>query len=131
MSTYTERHKKYEHSKRGRETKRKRMNPYMKLYRKTHPEKMKEWNKRLYTKRKEKINLLKIERGGKCEICGYNEYLGALDFHHKNNKEKSFAIGHRRGFSIDKLREEVKKCALLCANCHREVEAGITKLKDS
>jgi hypothetical protein len=28
---------------------------------------------------------------------------------------------------MDALREEAKKCALLCANCHAEVEAGYTE----
>jgi hypothetical protein len=54
---------------------------------------------RAVAKRRRKIKTLAIEyKGGKCQVCGYNKYQGALDLHH------------------------------FCANCHREIEAGITQL---
>ena len=61
------------------------------------------------------------EMGGKCQICGYNKCPAALQFHHKNPEEKEFSIS---GYTINlnKLRDEAKKCILLCANCHAEVE---------
>jgi len=31
-------------------------------------------------------------KGGKCDICGYDKYVGALEFHHENQKEKDFEI---------------------------------------
>ena len=37
-------------------------------------------------------NILIQEKGGKCEICGYNNCLGALDFHHLNPSEKDYNI---------------------------------------
>ena len=44
-----------------------------------------------------------------------------LDFHHINPEEKDNTIAHMIKFSsIEKLIEEVNKCKLLCANCHRE-----------
>jgi hypothetical protein len=43
--------------------------------------------------------------------------------------EKSFSLSHRGvARSLEKARAEAKKCALLCANCHAEVEAGLIKL---
>lgn len=78
-------------------------------------------------KRRRQVKLMAIEmRGGKCEICGYSKYAGALDLHHAFGK-KEFGMadkGYTR--SWEKIREEVKKCVLLCANCHREVGGGIT-----
>jgi 5-methylcytosine-specific restriction endonuclease McrA len=66
------------------------------------------------------------EAGGKCQICGYDRYLGALQFHHLNPAEKSFALSMRGCTrSIAKLRAEAAKCQLLCANCHAEVENGL------
>lgn len=62
------------------------------------------------------------EAGGKCVGCGYNTYRGALEFHHRNPEEKSFSIGKVRK-SIDEMREEIKKCDLLCSNCHAEHHA--------
>jgi 5-methylcytosine-specific restriction endonuclease McrA len=79
------------------------------------------------TKRRRKVKeLLVREAGGKCFLCGYDRYFGALDFHHKRPKEKSFGLsegGISRSFQ--KSLAEIQKCVLLCANCHREVEAGI------
>jgi 5-methylcytosine-specific restriction endonuclease McrA len=81
-------------------------------------------------KRRKKLKSLAIEyKGGKCQICGYKKCVGALELHHINKAEKSFGIGDK-GYtrSWDKVRAELDKCILLCANCHREIEAGITQL---
>jgi hypothetical protein len=68
--------------------------------------------------------------GGKCVICGYSKCKAALDFHHIDPNEKEFALGAARGSILnwEKLVEEVKKCALLCANCHREIHEGVAEL---
>ncbi len=66
-------------------------------------------------------------KGGKCEICGYNRYFGALEFHHKNPTEKDFIISHSRAWTFnDKIKREIDKCRLLCSNCHREEHAKIS-----
>ncbi len=69
------------------------------------------------------------EAGGKCRLCGYDRYQGALQFHHLDPSAKSFSLSRRgctRAFA--ELKIEAAKCALLCANCHAEVENGITTL---
>jgi 5-methylcytosine-specific restriction endonuclease McrA len=64
--------------------------------------------------------------GGKCQLCGYNKYIGALQFHHKDPKEKDFILSRRHmGLGWDRIVKEVNKCMLLCANCHAEVHAKI------
>lgn len=64
-----------------------------------------------------------MNRGGKCEKCGYNHNIAALDFHHLNPEEKEFAIDLRKfsNMSLEKLQKELDKCILVCANCHREL----------
>lgn len=64
-----------------------------------------------------------LSRGEKCEICGYNKNIAALDFHHKNPKEKDFQIDARKfaNCDLEKLTDELNKCIILCANCHREI----------
>lgn len=62
--------------------------------------------------------------GGKCILCGYNRCTRALHFHHLNPAEKSFEISRCR-FGWKKIEEELKKCVLLCSNCHAEVETGL------
>ncbi len=76
--------------------------------------------------RRRKVKLILVqERGGKCERCGYDKYVGALDFHHRNREEKLFGVSQKGAtFSIDKMRQEASKCDLLCANCHREEEGN-------
>lgn len=73
-----------------------------------------------------KIDLVFIH-GEKCAICGYNKYIGALQFHHINPKEKDFELsnGNCRAFEDDV--KESKKCILVCANCHAEIHGGLIK----
>lgn len=63
--------------------------------------------------------------GGKCVKCGYNKFIGALEFHHTDGN-KDFGIG-AKGYtrSWEKVKEELNKCILVCSNCHREIEGGI------
>lgn len=63
--------------------------------------------------------------GGACTKCGYAKCVAALEFHHRDHSQKDFQIsgGSRRRWS--ELKEELDKCDLLCANCHREVHEEI------
>lgn len=65
------------------------------------------------------------EAGGRCSLCGYGRCVAALHFHHLDPRTKSFGLS-RQGVtrSIAEARAEARKCVLLCANCHAEVEAG-------
>ena len=68
-------------------------------------------------------------KGGQCQICGYQKSTRALGFHHLDPTQKDFGLskkGHTR--SWDKIKAELDKCVLLCANCHMEVHDGITQL---
>ena len=67
-------------------------------------------------------------KGGKCLSCGYNNYQGALEFHHLDPNEKDMNVSDLVHFSIKKLKEEIRKCIVLCANCHRMVHAGLLEI---
>jgi len=73
------------------------------------------------SKRKEEIINLKKEIGGCC-ICGYDRCQSALEFHHVDPKEKKGAVSSLSGKALIK---EIKKCVLLCSNCHREYHEGL------
>ena len=60
-------------------------------------------------------------KGGKCEICGYNKCIIALEFHHLDPTQKDFNIGNGNVVAFEKAKEEVDKCILVCSNCHREI----------
>ena len=68
-------------------------------------------------------------RGGKCQICGYNKCLIALDFHHVDESTKEFGLSQRDlTKSWEKIKAELTKCVLVCANCHREIHAKMVDL---
>lgn len=71
-------------------------------------------------RKKEIVDLI----GGKCQICGYNRVIRNLAFHHISNKK--FTISSRAfQYSMDSVLTEVKKCILVCHNCHGEIHDGI------
>ena len=74
------------------------------------------------TKRK---NILIENKGGKCEVCGYNKCIRALEFHHIDPNKKEYNVSTSTNIDIDILLEEIKKCILVCSNCHREIHSGV------
>lgn len=69
------------------------------------------------------------EAGGLCAICGYSRCVRALQFHHLDPATKEFHLGHRgHTRALSRSRVEAEKCVLLCANCHAEVEAGLSAM---
>jgi hypothetical protein len=69
------------------------------------------------------------EAGGRCRLCGYSRCLAALEFHHLDPSAKQFGVAQNgMARSIERLRAEVRKCILLCSNCHAEVECGFSSL---
>jgi hypothetical protein len=80
------------------------------------------------TRRKQKMKRILVdEAGGCCTVCGYDRCIINLGFHHVDPKNKSFPMTMAIGRSLDAFREEAKKCVLVCANCHGEIEAGLTE----
>ena len=63
--------------------------------------------------------------GEKCQCCGYDKCIQALEFHHLNPEEKEFNFNENTNRSWNSTREEIKKCILVCANCHREIHASL------
>ena len=68
--------------------------------------------------------------GSACLVCGYNKCITALEFHHLDPKQKDFTISGG-GKSLKAMLEEASKCILVCANCHREIHAGVTPPPDT
>lgn len=80
-------------------------------------------------RRRRKVKQMAIEyKGGCCEKCGYNKYNEVLEFHHLDPTKKEFGIaysGHCK--SWEKVKKELDKCMLVCANCHREIHVELDK----
>lgn len=72
--------------------------------------------------------------GGQCCNCGYNTNLAALGFHHVEDSDKKFQLDLRNLANRSRvaIESELKKCVLLCANCHMEThypELGMAVLE--
>lgn len=94
----------------------------------------KERKKRSYIRvktRRQKLKAMAVEyKGGKCEKCGYDKCIWAFDFHHINSTEKDFNISKYATLSWDKLKIELNKCIMICANCHRELHYDENELRE-
>ncbi len=93
-------------------------------YKKNKNQKTVDWRRRVKLKG---IQLM----GGKCQGCGLVDHPCVYDFHHKNPSQKDFAIsssGNCR--SWDRIKAELKKCILLCSNCHRKEHHSLDGISD-
>ena len=57
--------------------------------------------------------------GDKCEDCKQTFPDCVYDFHHLRDKSYNIAVNLRPAHTLDKHKEELDKCVLLCSNCHR------------
>lgn len=93
----------------------------MRQYRQTHKVKLAAVSK-LKQQKTRALNKAKAVEylGGKCVHCGLvSDKLCVYDFHHINPKEKEADPGSLLHYSWKRIQEELDKCILLCANCHR------------
>ena len=82
--------------------------------------------KAVYARRKKVRGMAVAYKGGRCERCGYDRCMDALEFHHTCPNEKDFSIsskGYTRSWV--RVKAELDKCIMLCANCHRELHAKL------
>ena len=70
-------------------------------------------------KKEEKEKWVAFKASLKCSYCDQN-HPAALDFHHKDPKQKNREVSYYvKNYQYTRAMEEVKKCLVLCANCHR------------
>ena len=73
-------------------------------------------------RKKKRDWICNLKKVSKCLRCGDNRFY-CLDFHHRIPSEKDFSISHAISgkYGHDRILEEIKKCIVLCKNCHSEV----------
>lgn len=61
----------------------------------------------------------------KCVRCKDDDFV-CLDFHHTDPNEKEMGISQAvlNGWSKKRILEEIAKCKVICASCHRKLHAG-------
>lgn len=63
--------------------------------------------------------------GNKCSLCGFDKFPEALEFHHVDPSTKEFPLsGSYLSRTLTTQYNEMRKCIMLCSNCHRGVHAG-------
>lgn len=56
-----------------------------------------------------------------CADCGIEYSPHVMQFDHLGNEEKLFNVsGGKSRYSLEKIKEEIAKCDVVCANCHAE-----------
>lgn len=55
-----------------------------------------------------------------CQKCGEKRYW-VLDYHHTDPNTKDRPITYYKSLSMSKLKDEIRNCIVLCANCHRDL----------
>jgi len=91
-----------------------------------------EYLKAAVSKRRKRLRELSVRyKGGKCSLCGYRKCFDALEFHHLDSNSKDFGLS-QAGLtrSWDRIKSELDKCILVCANCHRELHNDIRSLPE-
>lgn len=62
-----------------------------------------------------------------CVLCG-EDCACCLEFHHRDPNEKDFTVTMHLSSGFAKIKAEIDKCVVLCANCHKKVHAGIVRI---
>lgn len=78
-------------------------------------------------RRADRKQLIIEAKSAGCSFCSEAETV-CLDFHHVDDTQKDYGVSAMLTFSRERILEEIAKCVVLCANCHRKVHAGIIKL---
>lgn len=68
-------------------------------------------------------------KGGRCSKCGGVFHPAVFDFHHEGDKNK--IIGRYLHYGIDKIKDELDKCILVCSNCHRLIHWEMSNYEDT
>tara|TARA_B100000497_G_C7381682_1_gene244418 strand:+ start:66 stop:491 length:426 start_codon:yes stop_codon:yes gene_type:complete len=82
---------------------------------------------KVYTKKYKKVQVLKNRKFIRrvklflgCQICGYKKHPNALHFDHLDIKNKKKEIAYLVTYGFQTIKNEMRKCRVLCANCHAE-----------
>lgn len=116
---------------------------YNKAWNEKNKDRKKEKNKAWYEKNKDRIKARTSARyeanrkyinkikANPCSRCGGIFPPSAMEFHHidpETKTDKKSGRGVDPSWCIEKINEEVEKCILVCANCHRTIHASVEEV---
>lgn len=62
-------------------------------------------------------------RQNQCQDCGEDDIV-VLEFDHLRDKSFNISYGIRAGYSLQRIKDEIAKCEVVCANCHKRRTAS-------
>ena len=97
---------------------------YMRDYQRNWHQKNKVQRVAKIHKRKEQLRAFynELKENLECAKCGEN-HPATLQFHHRDPQKKEFNLSEavRQGYSVERIKREIAKCTVLCANCHAKI----------
>ncbi len=102
---------------------------YYRLNPRLYSDRARAFNKKKYQQRKAEMNAIRQRDG--CLFCG-EKTLCVLDFHHIKGRSKhgGKVMARAANCSDKQFKKELKRCVVVCANCHRKVHAGLLSVED-
>lgn len=77
------------------------------------------------------MEFVKQAKSVPCKDCGVSYPYYVMDFDHRNSSEKKFSLSkYNQIGNLEKIKAEIAKCDVVCANCHRERTFGRITIKD-
>ena len=76
-------------------------------------------SEKLKKRNQNRLELVRKHKDKPCMDCGIKYHFAVMDFDHREDKEKSFLLSKVRAHSVKRILEEIAKCDVVCANCHR------------
>jgi len=83
-----------------------------------------QWQDGKARRRKKKRDIIVAAKNRPCQDCGGKFPHYVMDLHHRDPSDKDFTLSSSMGKSIPAILDEIEKCDVLCANCHRERHHG-------
>ena len=77
------------------------------------------WERDAQRRKLKRAIIIDTRKRGSCAICGCTACT--LTFHHIGPKRFCVGFAHKLDVSIGELYAEMRKCVLVCEDCHREL----------
>lgn len=105
---------------------RKRSKEYYENNREEHKASTRERKRNIKIDNRKKMIEYKLQNP--CIHCGEKEPI-CLDFHHIHGKDFNISERVANSYKWEDIIKEIKRCVILCANCHRKVHSGIIDIR--